>query len=305
MKLEDLLSGMEFDTFIKEYFENYKLLYLKNVVNPGVFPLQNIENFVKKKENYQFLRKISGGRYINVLAEPKRINEFYESISNLTGDELWSKFCEGEYSLHISSFLSALPELKKLSVDLYKKFSYGCQSYLVVSHDLKYSSLSHHTDPMDLFVVQLQGSKAWQVAMKNEEQVLRNNLEQLPYDSKDTEGVKFKKLTMKEGDIAFIPFRAAHHVSITSNKTSIHFVIGLRRRYYEQILLRFMESIRKNISTREPYETYDFATDNYKEILNELSSKLGEFSKELDMENFSKILMTESNDYDLIRTIKG
>ncbi|CAE8643547.1 unnamed protein product [Polarella glacialis] len=95
--------------------------------------------------------------------------------------------------------------------------------YLTPPHS---SSYGLHSDVMDAFMVQLQGSKRWKVC-----DLPQWMLEGDKFNGEPPPGAKCEEITLRGGDVLYLPFGTLHQAS-TDEELSMHLTVNIERQYY-------------------------------------------------------------------------
>jgi ribosomal protein L16 Arg81 hydroxylase len=229
--------------------------------------------------------------------------EWMNKLKMLTGDKFWEELTKDDLTIHLTSYFSLIPQLKKFSAQLYKISPHGCQSYLLISFKNKKSPYHHHADPMDLFAIQLMGTKRWNIPVDENGEFLIQKKAQLPYDP-DSPNQKYKVFTMTPGDGLFVPFKVPHFVEFIGDEISIHLVLGLTRNFANQVDNYFEFKMRQILrSNEEVYRTLD--ADEMKEYIEKIKEKMMNYFESFNVDKeYNEYIQTIFN-YDIIRTLKG
>ncbi len=103
--------------------------------------------------------------------------------------------------------------------------------YLTPPHSRSYGL---HSDVMDAFMVQLEGSKAWKVC-----DVTSWMAPELAFDKVPTKlNASCDEIIMQQGDVMYLPYGTLHQAS-TSSDYSMHLTVNIERQYYVWLALFF------------------------------------------------------------------
>ncbi len=305
MRLKDILGGMDPSRFLPEILLPAQLKHFPEVFSADwIISISRLEAFVKNPLNKQFLSRTYQGQFFPLIPHGEREELFYEMIDSLHDKDLWKSITKSESSIHFKNVLTLWPELKPLSLDLYKYTPFGGQSYMVISHNVPVSSFGHHTDPMDLFAIQLYGSKKWKFALDNEGRPYRPVEPGVPYNPLDPDQ-KYLEVDVKPGDVLFVPFQMTHVVEQIGDEPSVHLVIGVTRNFKMQLNNYLNQLISHHIfDSQSPFELRD-NNDLYEKDLKVFELKLKEFAEKFDHKEVLKSFLANSDAYNILRSKKG
>lgn len=103
--------------------------------------------------------------------------------------------------------------------------------YLTPPHSRSYGL---HSDVMDAFMVQLEGSKAWKVC-----DVTSWMAPELAFDKVPSKlNASCDEIIMQQGDVMYLPYGTLHQAS-TSSDYSMHLTVNIERQYYVWLALFF------------------------------------------------------------------
>jgi len=103
--------------------------------------------------------------------------------------------------------------------------------YLTPPHSRSYGL---HSDVMDAFMVQLEGSKAWKVC-----DVTSWMAPELTFDKVPSKlNASCDEIIMQQGDVMYLPYGTLHQAS-TSSDYSMHLTVNIERQYYVWLALFF------------------------------------------------------------------
>lgn len=118
-------------------------------------------------------------------------------------------------SLHLWSDPGAV-----LARELYESIGLPVDVYMYLTppHSQSYTL---HCDVMDAFMVQLSGSKTWRICEER-------NYRSAP--ASEYKG-KCQDVTLRGGDVLYLPFNMMHH-AVTTDELSSHLTVNIERQYY-------------------------------------------------------------------------
>jgi hypothetical protein len=305
MRLKDILGGMDPSQFLPELLLPGKLTKFSGTFKSDwIISASRIEAYIKDPSSKQLLSRMYQGNYFPLIPHAIQEEYFYQSISSLHGSALWDAITKNDSSIHFRNIFEFWPELKSLSLDLFKYTPFGGQSYMVISHNVPVSSFGHHTDPMDLFAIQLYGSKKWKFALDNEGRPYRPVEPGVPYNPLDPDQ-KYLEVDVKPGDVVFVPFQMTHVVEQIGDEPSVHLVIGVTRNFKMQLNNYLNQLISHHIfDSQSPFELRD-NNDLYEKDLKVFELKLKEFAEKFDHKEVLKSFLANSDAYNILRSKKG
>jgi hypothetical protein len=305
MRLKDILGGMDPSQFLPELLLPGKLTKFSGTFKSDwIISASRIEAYIKDPSSKQLLSRMYQGNYFPLIPHAIQEEYFYQSISSLHGSALWDAITKNDSSIHFRNIFEFWPELKSLSLDLFKYTPFGGQSYMVGSHNLPVSSFGHHSDPMDLFAIQLYGSKRWKFALDPEGKPFSPVEHGVPYDPLSPDQ-KYLEIIIRPGDVLFVPFQMTHFVDQVGDDPSIHVVLGVTRNFKTQLnnYLNMLMS-QEVFDHHRPYELRDHHESFEKDLIN-FELKLKKFAENFNHKEVLKSFLANSDSYNIKRTKKG
>ncbi len=305
MRLKDILGGMDPIQFLPELLLPGRLKFFSKSFRPEwIIPLDKIEDYIKNPSQKNYLSRTYQGQFFPLIPHAVQEESFYQMIAPLHGADLWRAITKNDSSIHFQNIFDFWPELKLLSLDLFKYTPFGGQSYMVLSHNVPVSSFGHHTDPMDLFAIQLYGTKRWKFALDPEGKPYCPVEPGIPYDPLDS-NQKFTEFIVSPGDVLFVPFQMTHYVEQVGSEPSVHIVLGITRNFKMQLNNYLNMLLSKELfDNQSPYELRD-----HQELLeNDIKTfelKLKKFAEKFNHQEVLKSFMKNSDAYNIIRSKKG
>lgn len=141
------------------------------------------------------------------------------------------------------------PNLRALSADLATRFStrVDIMSFLAKP---AVQGFRPHYDPVDLFIVQLEGTKRWTVWPTVEERPGGSR----SFTSPDQLGAPLWQASLAPGDVLYLPFNTPHAV-MSEDAVSLHMSVMIRPRRWEDLL---QETVQELLSADREFGDFPF-----------------------------------------------
>lgn len=266
-----LLEPITENDFFTNYFEK-KFLHVSrdqpkhfnNVLN-----LDDIDSlFATGRLFYPVVNTIKAGDKKSVASWLKVQN--LDPTIPIDKEELFKAFADG-HTITFNTIHLYVPKLKKFLIDLGERWSVSFTSNLYIT-PANNQGFDWHYDNHDVFVIQLNGSKKWELD-KKDPFLPDLNYKRTSPPVNEIEDVE--SLVLNEGDTLYIP-RGTYHRAIAYEKYSVHLTIGVNSvkvyKLLEDILHQAIEQkeFRKSVISNNinPYN------------VQELTALLTEFVKE-------------------------
>lgn len=229
-RLSDFHHNYTLENFKKEFFDRVEILHQKSVFNEGLDHVMLwLENFIKNPANANRVSYVFKGQYYPFYRSQQELDYVINDIKELTGDAFWKRVTRGGGSVHIKQFNKDCPFVQNLKKDFFKNFKDAPDPYFVVSYNLSERAYDPHTDPLDVFAIQINGSKSWHFPIDDNDQLRKIDSGYIDYDPQD-ENIRYRKLKMERGDTMYIPFQVIHDVHYIQPEVSAHLVYGVPRK---------------------------------------------------------------------------
>ena len=160
------------------------------------------------------------GEYVTDCIVPEHVYEHFQSGATIT----WN------------SMNHFRPNLRELTAMLGEKFAVRSDVIAFLTPAGR-QGFSPHYDPVDLFIVQLEGTKYWKLWPPpdiRKGDVAHFKLEQL--------GDPLFEVTMEPGDVLYLPYNTPH-VAAAENQMSLHLSVMVRPRMWGELLKNTVEQI--------------------------------------------------------------
>jgi len=187
--LEKLIAPLALRDFFKKYWKKKAVLIAEN-------KSQKFEEFLR----WEHLKDL-------VVECPENQIKCFDNSSPISGKkaDLLEQWHQGT-TLHIERIEKLVPPLEELSRQIAKELKVSTKMYAFCSHPNRPGAHLHY-DRFDVFVLQIQGTKKWQVQLTEHEK---------PY----LEGV------LSPGDLLYMP-RGHWHFAVATKEQSLHLTLGI------------------------------------------------------------------------------
>lgn len=223
--LQWLLAPISVDSFRKEYWEKTPLLiersqenYFYNILNYR--KIDNILSQIRFDQGdirlayneeivfeYKYLRPNARGE---AFVDIDKVYDFYNGGATIVLDN-FEKYCY-ELAVLCSSFNQAgLGPFKEVFTNIY-----------ITPKDSQAFDL--HYDDQEVFILQLEGEKEWNVYNSLIPLPLEDQYEEIP---KETDEAPVLSTTLRKGDLLYLPRGYMHEVRSTPDANSIHATIAV------------------------------------------------------------------------------
>ncbi|TMP89013.1 hypothetical protein CWC05_01265 [Pseudoalteromonas ruthenica] len=268
--LEDLIAPLTKEEFYSKYFEQRPFLIKRNL--PEYYSLylkiQQVEEILTtRKLQKSDLRIVKQG-----LLKP--VGEYLNSNDTVDTNKALDAFQNGSTLIFEHLDLQHKP-IGQMLYCLEAETMLGLRSnvYLTPKNS---SGFSTHWDSHDVFILQIEGEKLWNIY---DAPIELPNTDQTKHQRKTLQQVspnKIQEITLQPGDIFYMP-RGFVHEPATNTTASLHVTIGIRQHTVEHMLTKSLEDICCN---------------------NAELRKVLQLEQELDQQHIKSILIDEINSYD-------
>ncbi len=237
--LESLIDPVPPQEFLANYWENTFLYLPRNRSDrfEDLFSLRDVDHWI---------RSTRSGLPDSVLTTPPDGAESGAQRyrpQDVAVDNIYESFANG-HSVVLNYLEDSWPPLFDLVTSLGQAFSanIGVNMYLTPKGS---KTFSLHTDDHDVFVLQVQGEKAWRLHELRNLGVMRLDYKKdLAFTSdwgqSRLEGPVLAELTLRPGDVLYIP-RGMPHCAVAKDATSLHLTISITPLYWMDFLKAAVE----------------------------------------------------------------
>jgi len=245
---EHLLKPVSLDEFFRTYFEQNRLLIRRGdaAYYSGLFGIDGMLSFLQKENNYYpNVRMVKHGRE-TAYSEFSSMVSYKEARVNfnhmINRERLSRLFLEQGHSVILYQAQTALDPIRLFCDELEKDWRVRAQANLYMT-PAGSKGFGLHYDTHDVFILQLEGKKRWQVYDKPFH---------LPYDGEPMQNLEQHKsmLTcvfdevLHQGDLLYLPRGHFHDVTAT-DVHSLHMTVGIQVSRWQSLVRRAVEAIEK------------------------------------------------------------
>jgi hypothetical protein len=222
MNLRRLISPVDLPQFLDRYWGQCPLLVERSAPRfyDNVLEIDDVENFlIYNRVRYPEVRLIKNGRK---LAFDELFHAGWLKCGGPAGDNsariapLFEAYQKG-YTIIIRSEKVA-PALAVLSRDIEQQFHHPVIAELFLTPSNSQGSLVH-TDPHDVFVLQVSGAKHWRVYAPPANRSIALLSERISEPMTDT--------VLRPGDMLYVPRGYPHEALTDSGHSSLHLSVGV------------------------------------------------------------------------------
>ena len=189
-------------------------------------------------------------------------------------DEIYASMPESHWSLVVNDMEKYLPELAWIT-DAFRFIPEWRLDDLMVSYAADQGSVGPHVDLYDVFLLQGEGSRRWQISSR--EVTEDNQVEGTPLRIQK-EFIAEEEWIVEPGDMIYLPPGVSHHG--VSQGESISFSIGFRATSHADLVNDFIAHITQNLSPKLTYRDPDQSVQEYpNEIKQEALQRVAEIFK--------------------------
>lgn len=209
----------------------------------------------------QFTQSVEiGNKLVSDAVIPSRVVEYFKAGSTIS----WS-------ALH-----HFRPNMRNLALMLSDKFATqtGVTAMLTPANK---QGFYPHCDRVDVFAVQLLGTKQWRVWP-----VLEARKGDAPHFSASGEelGSPIIETTLSPGDVLYLP-NGTPHVAVTGNEISLHLVVMIRPRRWSELLKRIIAEIVDN--DQSFWEVAYLSQSRHETLAESLASQIQLLTRKLEI----------------------
>ena len=229
---------MPADEFVRDHWLQRPLL-CRCKVSPipashpaNMLPLAEVRALVhrKKPRRARFLHDVDVTKYIN--GKRQALSEGNEEVKPAA---VWSAFEERGYSIrlvHPQQWHQASYELCSVLQEFFG-FPVGCAAYLTPAGT---QGFPPHYDDVEVFVLQLEGTKAWRLYDRPDTKT-RPAADTTTECSGASLGEPTAEITLKKGDLLYLPRGVVHQALAQSDGHSLHLTFSTYQRHTWRDLL--------------------------------------------------------------------
>lgn len=214
--LECLLGGTNIDEFLKTYWEKKPLLVKRNDLSfyGDIFSLETMKEVIKNNE-INFESDVNVCRYVN--NEKELLNEDRQ----ITLEDVDKLIKEKQATFQFHHPQRYVDELWNIVEKLETYFGSLVGSNVYITPPSS-QGLAPHCDDVEIFVLQLEGSKEWKL-YKPMVELSRDYTQDLPQESI---GEPILEVTLDAGDLLYFPRGVIHQAKTVGTSHSTHISIS-------------------------------------------------------------------------------
>lgn len=281
LTFEDLAGDEQ--VFFSEYFNRRPLLRQRAVADPrDVLSIADLDHLLNSEAiRPPYLRIAKGGRTVLTESFTRLMRVQGEHVTDaIDADRVVGHFRTGA-TLTWNSLNQFLPKIRDLTVLLSRRFATRSDVIAFLTPAGK-RGFSPHYDPVDLFILQTEGTKFWQVW---------NPPAHRPGDyahfSAEQLGEPEIELVLEPGDVLYLPYNTPH-VAAAENAVSLHLSIMIRPHRWPGLLEQIVHSL---VSGDKSLWDYPYLNEsNRAELVTKLTGKLAYLQRKLADANPDKLV---------------
>ncbi len=258
------LGNISQQTFMEEYWQKKPLLIRQ------AFP--NFESPITADE----LAGLACEEEVNSRIVMEKDGEHpWFPIFGPMSDEIYSSMPETHWSLIVNDLEKYLPELSWI-IDSFRFIPEWRLDDLMISYAADHGSVGPHIDLYDVFILQGQGKRRWQI--NSQEVTEENQIKETPLRiQKDFQAEE--EWIIEPGDMLYLPPGVSHHgVSLGE---SLSYSIGFRATSHADLVNEFIGHITQNLSPKLTYQDPDQSIQEHpNEIKQDALERITEIFKE-------------------------
>jgi ribosomal protein L16 Arg81 hydroxylase len=170
----------------------------------------------------------------------------------LSPDKVYAHFRAGKTLIH-AGLNHTRPNLRRLCAILTEKFAAPSEAVAYLTPAGQQGARAH-SDPSDVYVIQLEGTKHWRVWATPETRRLGVDRD---YTLAEL-GQPVLETSLRPGDVLYVPY-GTPHVAAAEEQVSLHVTVVALARTWSQLLLPVLEQV---LDTHEEFWTAPYAGDD-------------------------------------------
>lgn len=232
--LNKLLAPFPLDEFFQRHWEK-QFLHLRRDVNDYYGQILSIDQldsyFQPGNMSPHFFRVIKEGTDYDLARWTSLEHRSHADPSRVVSvQKLFALFSEGA-TLIINAAQTGIPTLDSFCKELSRELQSRVQPNIYITPPNQQGLFAHY-DPHDVFVLQISGTKRWNLYRPPVELPVQASSVRLDgYAEKEPDHV----IELRPGDLLYLP-RGTVHLANSANNNSIHVTIGLLAKYWFNLL---------------------------------------------------------------------
>jgi bifunctional lysine-specific demethylase and histidyl-hydroxylase MINA len=147
----------------------------------------------------------------------------------------YERLLEADATIALYGMQAVFPSLNSLCKNLAQQMTVEAEAHLFLSSE-GCQGLAPHYDCVDIIVLQISGSKQWQVSSQRAQNPIKGKGAALEFD----EQAQQTEIELNAGDVLYLPRGTFHHAVATS-EVSLHATIALRHSTGYDVLSSLLE----------------------------------------------------------------
>ncbi|MEA5503555.1 cupin domain-containing protein [Halotia wernerae UHCC 0503] len=238
LSLEDLLQPIDLETFLKKYWEQ-KPLHISGEGRKdykNIFSIQDLDTLLRYN-NTHFIPTF------NIIKNGTQVPQ----MNNPSQRDAFETYSQGN-TLLVGSMHNRWKSIGLLCRNFELTLRHPTGATIVTSPN-EVQGLSRHFDGVDVFVIQLEGEKYWQIYNPLESLPLNVDGDSLPADT--LLDSPLQEVHMRAGDLLYIP-RGFPHQAFTKETTSLHLSICVNVIHWKDLIAEVLSiASEQNIELRK------------------------------------------------------
>ena len=239
------LGELSAEEFLKDYWQK-KTLVIRNAFPDFISPLSAEE-----------LAGLSCEEEVNSRIVIEKDGEHsWQPIYGPMDDDVFSKLPETHWTLLVNDVEKHLPELAWI-IDQFRFIPEWRMDDLMISYAPEGGSVGPHMDLYDVFILQAQGHRRWQI---NSQPVAEDNQASSTPLRIQKDFIAEEEWLLAPGDLIYIPPGVSHYGVATDDCMS--FSVGFRATSHTELVNDFIGYITQDLDTSLTYRDPDLKTQN-------------------------------------------
>lgn len=273
--LQTLIEPVTPDAFFGAYFEKQKLLVRRNRPDyfDGLLTLDDIDRILTNEKSKR--------RDVSVTDAARKIkpSEYLYGDGTVRTDQVF-KLHQSGATIILNQLQTRHEPLAALCSALELEFSAGFQTNIYLTPSAA-QGFRPHFDTHDVFVLQLAGSKRWQLFDTPIALTLKGHGD---HARQDDPGPVTDAFDLRAGDTLYVP-RGLVHEAISTDEASLHITVGILSWTWFDFLLEAVESLAASDSQVRAALPHSFAGRNHdKQLFRKTFADLAERLATIDPE---------------------
>lgn len=288
------LAGDE-STFFSRYFNQAPLLRRQALpVDPrAVLGIADLDELLSHDAvRLPYLRIAKGGSSVREATYSRTRVVQNETVTDAVDPERVRELFRSGATITWNSINHMRPNLRDMTAMLCDKFSTRSDAIAFLTPAGRQGYAPHH-DPVDVFVMQLEGTKEWQLWKTPE-----NRMDDTGHYDLEELGEPEQRIVLGPGDVLYLPY-STPHVAVARTEMSLHLSIVVQPRLWRDLMVRAVTDLLTN-----DREFADFpylgapgdAADRFGALASRLADRLGAIDATREVVRLRDLGCTEDRD---------